>query len=563
MGLTSKAFSDIITFSRASNATRIGPDGKVAYAPHNLVTYSEDFSNAAWITNNSTISSNVLASPGGTVTADRLTEDTNNTDHKVRQTFTFTAIPHTYSVYVKAAERTCVALQAYDGSTLFGYIFNLATGELGSRVSGSSTSVTGAIASVGSGWYRCSITFTPAAAAGQVNVGLASNTTTISYTGDGTSGAYLWGAQVSRGSIPGDYTLTTSAAVYGPRFDYDPVTLAAKGLLIEEQRTNLITYSEQVDNAAWTKVGLNISANALAAPDGTTTAEKITESAAGGTHLAYQSLSASATAYTVTVYAKAAERSWMYLRFDTDAPVISTWYNLSAGTVGTVGSGVTASITSVGNGWYRCTYTRTATATTQYAVVGVSNADGTSSYAGDGSSGVYIWGAQLEAGAFATSYIPTIASSVTRSADVASVNTLSPWFNATEGTLFADFQINTGVSYAAIANLFTNANNEIVLVGGTATVGAQGFVVINGGAVQANIGSRALSSKQAGAYKANDFASSTNGAAAATDTSGTLPSVTSLVLGNENSSAYLNGWLRRVAYYPRRLTNAELQALTA
>jgi hypothetical protein len=551
MGLTSKAFSDIITFSRASNATRIGPDGKVAYAPHNLVTYSEDFSNAAWITNNSTISSNVLASPGGTVTADRLTEDTNNTDHKVRQTFTFTAIPHTYSVYVKAAERTCVALQAYDGSTLFGYIFNLATGELGSRVSGSSTSVTGAITSVGSGWYRCSITFTPAAAAGQVNVGLASNTTTISYTGDGTSGAYLWGAQVSRGSIPGDYTLTTSAAVYGPRFDYDPVTLAAKGLLIEEQRTNLFTYSEAFDNAAWAKSNATVSANASTAPDGTVTADQITYS--GSSYIAGGCTVTASASTTYSVYAKAGTCTIIRLReafyFGTAAI-----FDLSSGTL-TGGSGT---IQPAGNGWYRCSIT---------IAYGVGQTNGSFIYDTNSVSGTLsLWGAQAEVGAFATSYIPTVASTVTRSADVASVNTLSPWFNATEGTLFTEYDTSyIGTPYSIEFNDGT-LDNRITFY---AASGTQYAYVASGGVAQANPSAAtvAINSniKTAFAYKANDFALSAKGSAVVTDTSGTVPVVSTLVLGrlSVGSANYVNGHLRRVAYYPRRLTNAELQTLTA
>lgn len=161
--------------------------------------------------------------------------------------------------------------------------------------------------------------------------------------------------------------------------------------------------------------------------------------------------------------------------------------------------------------------------------------------------------------AFASSYIPTLASTVTRSADVASVNTLSPWFNATEGTLFVDYTAS-GSSYPAV--LYTDANNHIDVIAGTS---GAAFDVASSGSVQATIGTRALTAKVAARFKSNDFAVSVNGVAVATDTSGTVPSITDrLSLGSFPSvGLYINGRLRRLAFYPRALANAELQALTA
>jgi hypothetical protein len=570
MGLIQKAFSDIITFSRASNATRIGPTGRVEYAPHNLLTYSEQFDNAAWITARASVVANAVAAPNGTVTADKLVEDTTaSNNHRIRQDISTSAIPYTFTVFCKAAERGYVAL--YNLTTLSGQVFDLITGTVGVVVGTAPTSAS--ITSAGNGWYRCSITVTATAATNSWSLYiLPSNTSTLTYTGDGTSGIYVWGAQLSVGSVPGDYTPTTSAAVYGPRFDFDPVTLAARGLLIEEQRTNLLTYSEQFNNAAWTADNVIKTADTTTSPDGTVNADSITESATTANHRIYQVLSkaASAITYTASVYAKTNGRN-MRLHFDggTVGNSVSAGFNLSAGTISVAAtatgtfSGASATITPVGNGWYQCTVTgTTGTETTVRPNIFVLNGT-TDYYAGDGTSGIYVWGAQLEAGSFATSYIPTLASTVTRSADVATVNTLSPWFNATEGTLFAEFNASTGVSYCAPTSLYTDANNEITIVGGTAGAGAAGFVVVAGGSVQANPGTRALSRKIAGAYKLNDFAVSTNGAAAATDTSGTVPSISTLGLGSSYSSSYLNGHLRRVAYYPRRLANAELQALTA
>ena len=556
MGLTSKAFSDIITFSRSSNATRVGPDGKIAYAPHNLLTYSEQFDNAAWTKNAATVTANAIAAPNGTVTADKFAEDTANDAHYLDIRPAVTAGKSTMSIYVKAAGRTR---------------FQIREGTNGEFVSFDLNNLSGNIVSVGNGWYRCWLTATPVSTTFIYQIRLLNDAGTLVYTGDGSSGLYVWGAQVSIGSIAGDYTPTTSAAVYGPRFDYDPVTLAAKGLLIEEQRTNVATYSEAFDNAAWTKGNSSISANAVTAPDGTTTADKLVEDTATTGHVAYQSFVGSAASYTASVFVKSAGRSLIAIRFDDASTLSTSYFDLSTGTVAASGTGATCSITPMGNGWYRCSVTRTLTVATYYFLLSPALTTSSNSYTGDGSSGLYLWGAQIEAGAFATSYIPTVASTVTRSADVVSVNTLSPWFNAVEGTLFAQF--DEYISSSSITNqVFASlndgtANNEMLLYRSGGGFDAR-FAILTSGALQADVATsitiaQNTAYKTAGAYKLNDIAASTSGNTPGTDTSATIPTVSALQIGGGRSTTAFSGHLRRLAYYPRRLTNAELQALTA
>ena len=146
-------------------------------------------------------------------------------------------------------------------------------GSTGLAVGSNVTVVSASATNIGNGWVRCAVT---------LNVNSATTYTFVLQVVDGnnstsvTSGKtfFAWGAQLAVGSNALDYVPTTSAAVYGPRFDYDPVTLAAKGLLIEEQRSNSLTYSEQFDNAAWTKqANVTITVNSIASPDGTITAE--------------------------------------------------------------------------------------------------------------------------------------------------------------------------------------------------------------------------------------------------------------------------------------------------
>ena len=565
MGLIQKAFSDIITFSRASNATRIGPTGRVEYAPHNLLTYSEQFDNAAWITARASVVANAVAAPNGTVTADKLVEDTTaSNNHRIRQDISTSAIPYTFTVFCKAAERGYVAL--YNLTTLSGQVFDLITGTVGVVVGTAPTSAS--ITSVGNGWYRCSITVTATAATNSWSLYiLPSNTSTLTYTGDGVSGLYLWGAQLAVGPYPLDYTPTTSAAVYGPRFDFDPVTLAAKGLLIEESRTNLVTYSEQFNNAAWTKVNATVTANSSTAPDGTLSADLLVPTATSSDdHSGYQLGASSVTGtYTATCYIKAAGYNYAELFDGVGANRLRV--NLSDGTYVVVGSPGSVSVSYVGNGWYRCSFTRAVTSASVYVQVGVSNANGTA-FSGDGTSGILIWGAQLEAGSFATSLIPTLASTVTRSADVASVNTLSPWHNSVEGTLYAEgnFIAPTSSSSKGIATLVDNsAGNDSISIFGIASSNVK-QEVLTGGASQASFTLGYSSNiKAATAYKANDMNAAVNGTTGTTDTSGTVPTVAKLQLGGiyNGTSFQMNGWLRRVAFYPRRLLDAELQALTA
>jgi hypothetical protein len=176
---------------------------------------------------------------------------------------------------------------------------------------------------------------------------------------------------------------------------------------------------------------------------------------------------------------------------------------------------------------------------------------------------------QLEQGAFATSVIPTTTTALTRAADVASVNTLSPWYNAAEGTLFAEYSLPVINSATAQNAIFisdnTSSNRNTIRTSGPSSNNAG--VVFSGGVIQSGLTSAIavvnVTQKIASAYKVNDFAYSDKGGAVQTDTSGTIPTVTQMQLGNGLLADYLNGYLRRITYYPTRLSNAQLQAITA
>jgi hypothetical protein len=573
--MAGRTFDQLIDFTRTSAATFVNSSGNIASTAQsrNLLTFTQQFDNAAWTKTRSTITANTTTAPDGTSTADTLNEDsTASSTHPVSVAVTLAAAAHTLSLYVKASGRSWVQLNLLSTANAFAN-FNVATGALGTVGSAATATIT----SVGNGWYRCTMTATTGAGANTVAIYPTSADNTVSFTGTGIASLFIWGAQLEQASAATDYTRNVGG-LFPPRFDYDPVTRAPRGLLIEEQRTNLLTYSEQFDNAAWTKSSATVTANATVAPDGTTTADRLIPAAASVDGRAAQTFTGSAGAtYTLTVFGKADAFNNIRLYSDDGATnLASVSYNLATGAVSTAanvgGTWTAVSTTSaaVGNGWYRLSLTWTATgAAPTRAAIWCRDT-------GDGTSGIFIWGAQLEAGAFATSYIPTVASQVTRAADVATITgaNFTPWYNQSAGTFVVEgSRLHGGNSYAAlaVARAAGGITERIDMGLGSGQGGSAGVFrddVVVGGVNQAALGDFAAFAantpyRGALAYAANDFASATSGANLATDASGTVPTVALLDLGNRNSGNFLNGHIRRLTFYPSRLSNAQLQALTA
>lgn len=204
-----------------------------------------------------------------------------------------------------------------------------------------------------------------------------------------------------------------------------------KGLLLEsEARTNLVTYSEDFTDASWVKLNTTVTANSTTSPDGTQTADKLVETADTGSHQISDTIgtATSGVSYTLSCFAKAAERNFAYLQFDGAAfPGVLAdrlvFFNLSTGAVGTTGaSWDSVGIEEFGDGWYRIHGTMTADAAADFAgYINIASADGSSSYAGDGTSGIYIWGAQLEVGSTRSSHIPTSGATATRAAETLTI----------------------------------------------------------------------------------------------------------------------------------------------
>lgn len=561
-----------VTFTRASTATYY--DGKTfAKAEENLLTYSQDFDNALWTKSGSAVTANSTTAPDGTTTADSLIEDSATSNHGCQQSTTLTATQHTFSAYVKPNGRSWVQLVMNNVTNGFAY-FDVTTGSVGTVGAGA----TATISSAGGGWYRCSITFTAVAGTSVPIIRIASANGTASYTGDGVSGLFVWGAQLEQRSSVTAYTPTTSqpitkyqpvlktASNNEPRFDYDPVTLEAKGLLIEESRQNLLNYSQNLGGTGWTNSYAVINLNTVFGVDGTQTGSKLYATVSTATHETYQiGKNLSAGTYTATVYAKAAEYGWLNMSLY-DGAHNNCWFNLNNGVVGTIAPGCGASMTSVGNGWYRCSVVKTISATSNGGVsFRPSTSNNTAAFTGDGFSGIYIWGAQLEQGSFPTSYIPTTTTAVTRQADNAVITgtNFSSWYNQSEGTFVATC-IAPDVS--SDRRIFTASNSTFDGILTSNYRNTNQFFVANSG-TQASLtaltylaGTKVL---VAGAYKVNDFSLSVNSSATVADTSGTIPAVDRLFIGSaQNSLAVLSGTISRLTYYPKRLPNYQLQILT-
>jgi hypothetical protein len=347
------------------------------------------------------------------------------------------------------------------------------------------------------------------------------------------------------------------------------VTGESLGLLIEEQRTNRLTYSEQFDDVVWSKTRTSITPNTVIAPDGTLTGDTYIGNGVSGSKTIVQTDTTSATGKTLSVYAKRETNDFIQLLFGADT---GPWANfdLLNGTVGSTGTVLSATITPVGNGWFRCSVSTASTTATSATINLVSTSTAARNEANTLTTGVYLWGAQLEAGAFPTSYIATVASQVTRSADAASMTgaNFSSWYNAAEGTLYADVSFYQRSTFAFAASLNDGtANNEIVLRSAS-NGGSVAFRVANAGVEQASTAVTTTTNqpyKAAGAYAVNSFQVAVNGTPGTEDTSGTIPVVNQLVIGARilsGSTLPLNGTIRKLSYYPKRLANAELQALT-
>jgi hypothetical protein len=353
-----------------------------------------------------------------------------------------------------------------------------------------------------------------------------------------------------------------------PRFDYSPVTLALRGLLVEAGTTNLILRSQNF-GTTWALTNATVATGALS-PNGTTNSDRIVETAVSSVHQAAQSsvpLTIGQT-YRFSVYAKADQRSWISMQLSTGfTNTPGQYFDVSNGTLGTPNGGPVGRIEDAGNGWYRCSIQGVASATSGLVVIYLASANGTVVYLGDVNNGLSLWGAQLQLGSVETSYIPTTTTAVVRNADSAvmtganfsSVLTASQNGVVVEGSFKGTSGFNPMISLDAGS---PNVNSVRIRGNGATTelavyAGAAFTVQLNGGARAAN-----TTYKVGGAAKSTDYGIGVNAATPASQLTGTYPSgINQMQIGGDGAD-FMNGWLRSIRAWPQRLINAELQSFS-
>lgn len=376
-------------------------------------------------------------------------------------------------------------------------------------------------------------------------------------------------------SSPSTYTdasgIIRTAANNVARFNhvFDGTNWVSKGLLIEEQRTNVITYSEDLQNFV---ASGSVTANSTIAPDGTLTADTFSMGVGSGEYGLRAFPGTITNILTMSIYAKKGTHRYLQLRTNGSGGYAN--FDLETGTTINYGASLGSSMINVGNGWYRCICVLSASSPTAYRVSMISSmASGFPEFiVGTGAENFIVWGWQIEEGSFATSYIKSNSgSATTRSADICQItgSDFSGFWNGTEGSFAVEYD-RTGIDSTKDSEVFqlTNSSgtNQFYLDG----LSGNEFLLFYTGATVANLAlgsvqSAGTSVKASIAYKVNDFAGSRNGGNVATDLSGAVPVVDRLSLGRDTAAGlfYLNGHIARLRYYPVRLPNVVLQDLSS
>jgi hypothetical protein len=516
----------------------------------NLALYSEEFDNAYWTKQDVTITANADTAPDGTLTADKIVESSASANRYVARTFSLSlGVRYSFSVYLKSAGRNIA--RVYTGTAAGGVWanVNLAIGEIIATSAASGANLQAAAQKLGNGWVRVSISMT-AVSSGASDMRVtpldadysAAVTNGTPYLGDGSSGVFAWGMQFEVGAAPSSYIKTTTASATRAA---DVVTSsnlswfnslegsffidgAAENSLLNETGNDLVSNGSAFDNAAWTKTNTTVTANNTTAPDSTLTADKVVETTALSGHDVRQTLTfVSSITYSLSVYAKAAERS-RFSMIVGGAASGGGFFNLQAATATDLtGSapGRSATITSVGDGWYLCTVlvdvSTLLPSTFRIYLASSVTAVVAPSYTGDGTSGMFFWGAEVR---------PVLAS-------------------LEDGILLS---LDSGAQQNLIE---VGINSYRVLAPGTTTAASMGP---DSPAYVAG-----TARKLAAAYKQDDFVFRASDGNSASDTSGAVLTAipTTMRIGGSQAGRFMNGYIRRIAYYPKRIPNLELDSL--
>lgn len=561
-----------LSFTRATPGTFVTSDGRIASALANVprfelnfatgerlglriqpgrtnrALYSEELDNAYWTKAGATIQANADVAPDGTQTADKIVESSANELRYVLASFDVTAgTRYSFSVFLKDSGRSLATVYAGSAAGSPWINVNLAIGEIIASSASPAANLQASAQRLGSGWVRVSISFTATttANAGMVvtpadaDYGSSPQSTGRPYLGNGASGILAWGLQFEIGASPSSYIKTTTAQATRAA---DVVTssetswfnLAEGSFFVDaaaDSSPNADLSTNQLSsNSAfnlWSTLNATVSADTSSAPDSTQTADRIVETTATGSHYVQAGVTFNATSkYVLTVYAKAAERS-NFSMITAGAVAAGGFFNLSSGLATAVGTGVnglTASMQLDSNGWYLCRVELETTATLPSSVrLYLSNSTTATlapSYAGNSSSGMLFWDARLQL--------------------------------VTSG----ESNILTSLDSGTAQNLIEVGIRNFSVLAPNSTVAAS---------LSPNLPVYVSNSprKLAAAYQQNDFVFRAGDGNTASNTSGAVltNAPSTFRIGGSQAGKYMNGYIRRIAYYPKRIPNLELDSL--
>jgi len=547
------------TFSRSTAATRVNADGNIEKETQNLLLQSNSF-NTTWSGFNG-----ASGQTGYDGSSDAWRYDSSSSVLRLQQTgITFSGV-HTFSFYAKYVDAQWFALQIA-GTTDESAWFDIQNGTLGST----SSAVDSSITSIGGGWYRCSVT------------GSASNQNRVRLYVVGSDGSLsnitasllIQDAQLEQGLVARDYIETTTAAVEGgitdnvPRLDYTDSSCPA--LLLEPQRTNLVTQSEYLlGGSGWSAANLDRNANAVVSPEGVQNGTEIVATGSGG-HPIYEDLSSTSNGtYTLSMFVKKGVNTSKGDLSD-GYSTTSASFDLDTATINAdTAQTLNPFIEPYNNGWYRVGYTLAVTANQSQPALYLFDSSGNQNYTANGET-MYIYGFQIEAGSYATSYIPTYGTSVTRNEDSCAATSVEDLIGQTQGTLFAEFTIDNSIITGA-NRIFSatdgTTNNRMLLLSNSAE--SMRFYLASGGSV---IFDQNYSSILNGPHKVA-LGYSTTGLVGYMDgvklfettASYNIPATTNLYLGTiegGSSGAGMEGNAKQALVFKTRLSNEELADLT-
>ena len=519
-----------LSFTRASNGTRINSAGLVEVCPWNLCTYSEELN--IWTTERASVTTNATTAPNGTTTADKvITDSTANTTHQIYiGPFTTQNLPMVISCYAKKSEYNYIHLGAGGASTKTW--FNLNDGTVRTQ---SSDVLSASIENVGNGWYRCINVINNTITSNYVEFGPASVDGSRVISGTPSGGIFAWGAQLNIGSTAKPYFPTTDR-LNVPRLTYQNGGGGCPSLLLEKQSTNLIEYSNCISAFAFAGT---FTASATTSPEGVSNAFSFLVNAGQNGGLSFITLTTSAQSYTFSAY----------LKGSVNGQKVKLYGDLNG----------TIEEFTLTTDWVR--YTKTFTGSVGAQSLYLLNG----SYFTPSQNNLYYgYGFQLEVSSYATSLIPSNGASATRVADACSKTGISSLIGQTEGTIFIDVENNETEGACIIStNAGTGSGSHIYIGQNNNNLALYIRDSFTYSVLESNIANIIGRKKIALAYGASFARIYMNGTQIYNSTSAVIPSgLDRIEMNNFVSTDIGSVKFNEVVYFQTKLTNSELASLT-